>query len=167
VIFAPESRIEAPQALDQLRGFSELLAASGELRSVLLSPAVPVARKRAVVGKLGEQIGIHRVIRNFLYVVMDHRRVGVFGEIVAAFETVIDERMGRVRALVTAAAPLSEPEQQALGAELERTTRKQVRCEFEVEPGLLGGVSVRIGSTIYDGSVRGQLAALRQRLAME
>ena len=87
-------------------------------------------------------------------------------EIAGAFEAAVDERLGRVRAGVASAAPLSRANEEALRAELARMTGKQVRCEFQVKPELIGGVSVRIGSTIYDGSARGQLDALAAKLSV-
>jgi F-type H+-transporting ATPase subunit delta len=166
-VLSPGSGLEAPSALAQLSDFNLLLGASSDLRNVLLSPAVPASRKRAVVAKLGEPLGLHKLIRNFRFVVIDHRRAGQLNEIVAAFELAIDERLGRVRAKVSSPTPLAGPERDSLHAQLARMTGKQVRCEFQVDPNLLGGVSVRIGSTIYDGSVRGQLESLRRRLAAE
>jgi F-type H+-transporting ATPase subunit delta len=158
------SGLEAKAALDQVRTFAALLKDSADLRNVLLSPAVPAARKRNVVAALGEPLKLHPLMRNFLFVVIDHRRVGNLDEIAAALETVFDQRLGRLRAEVSSAVELSASEKLMIEGELRRKTGKQVRCDFSVDPALLGGVSVRIGSTIYDGSVRGQLAAVRARL---
>lgn len=163
-VMSATSGLDPQAALAQLREFSSALAASPDLKNVLMSPAVANARKRAVVAKLGEPLGLHRLIRNFLFVAIDHRRVGEIGEMITAFQAAIDERLGRVRAVVTSAEALSGGDGEALQRELEQLTGKQVRCEFQVDPALVGGVSVRIGSTIYDGSVRGQLNALRGRL---
>jgi F-type H+-transporting ATPase subunit delta len=96
--------------------------------------------------------------------VIDHRRIGSLNEIAEALEEVFDERLGRARAKVSSATDLSGTDKLLLEAELRRKTGKEVRCDFQVQPELLGGVSVQIGSTIYDGSVRGQLAAVRARL---
>lgn len=165
VVLAPGSGVAPAEAISQLQQFSSLLQGSIDLRNVLLSPAVSPARKRAVAGNLADQLGLHRVLKNFLWVMIDHRRTSQMTEIASSFETVIDERLGRVRAQVSSATDL-QPEQRAqIEAELARLTGKQVRCEFFVDPGLMGGVSARIGSTIYDGSVRGQLAALRGRMS--
>lgn len=165
VVLAPGSGLEPAEAISQIQQFSGLLQGSTDLRNVLLSPAVSPARKRAVAGKLADQAGLHRLMKNFLYVMIDHRRTSQLSEIAASFESVIDERLGRVRAQVSSAADLAAEQRAQIQAELARLTGKQVRCEFLVDPGLLGGVSARIGSTIYDGSVRGQLAALRGRMS--
>lgn len=165
VVLAPGSSADAPSVLQQLRAFEGLLAESADLRNVLLSPAVPPARKRAVVSEFGQMLGLAQVVKNFLFVVIDHRRVNLLGTIANAFEEAVDERLGRVRADVRSALPLSDEQRAAVGAQLRQLTGKEVRCEFEVEESLLGGLSARIGSKIYDGSVRGRLDVLRQRLS--
>lgn len=161
---APGAAVGPRQVVDQLRAFEAALASSVELRLVLLSPAVPPARKRAVVGRIGETLGLARLVRNFLFVVIDHRRIEHVGEIRAAFETVLDERLGVVRADVASAVPLTQAEQQAVAAQLTRLSGKRVRAEFAVDGALIGGVTAKVGSTIYDGSVRGQLETLRRKL---
>lgn len=165
VVLAPGSPLDAVAVIGQLRDFEGLLAESADLRGVLLSPAVPPARKRAVVSEFGRMLGLAQAVKNFLFVVIDHRRVNLLGTIAKAFEEAVDERLGRVRADVRSALPLSEEQRAAVGEQLRRITGKQVRCEFEVEESLLGGLSARIGSKIYDGSVRGRLDVLRQRLS--
>ena len=164
-VMAPGSGLDPQAAIASLADFSASLASSPELRTILTSPAVQVGKKRAVVGKLCDSMGSHRLIRNFLSVVIDHRRIGSIPQIAAAFEVAVDERLGRVRAGVSSAAPLTGESEETLRTELARMTGKQVRCEFEVKPELIGGVSVRIGSTIYDGSARGQLDALAAKLS--
>jgi F-type H+-transporting ATPase subunit delta len=164
VVLAPGSGVEPLGALDQLRTFRDMMLESPELKNVLISPAVSVGNKRSVVSRLGDRAGFASIIRNFLYVVIDHRRVDQIPDLVSAFEAALDERTGRVRAHVTSAAPLDPGQQTAVQERLARLTGKQVHCEFRVEAGLIGGLVARIGSTVYDGSVRGQLEVLRQRL---
>ncbi len=160
----PKSGLDPNAALEQIQSFAQLLRESADLRNVLLSPAVPAQRKRNVVAALGEPLHLHPLVRNFLFVVIDHRRVGTLDEMAANLEAVFDQRLGRLRAAVSSAGELSASEKLMIEGELRRKTGKQVRCDFQVNPELLGGVSVQIGSTIYDGSVRGQLAAVRARL---
>ena len=158
------SGLDPAAALDQLSGFASLVRSSEELRNALLSPAVSISRKHAVISRLGETMGLHRIIRNFLYVTIDHRRSGQIDEIATAFQAVLDDRLGRVRAHVRSAQAIPDAQQQRLEAELSRLSGKTVQSEFQVDLELLGGANVRIGSTIYDGSVRGALDQLRQRL---
>jgi F-type H+-transporting ATPase subunit delta len=165
VVLNPGSGLDPALAIAQVHQFNNLVEGAADLRNVLLSPAVSPARKRAVAGKLADQLGMHQLLKNFLYVMIDHRRIAQVGEIAESFEAVVDERLGRVRARVSSATDLKPEQRAGIEGELARLTGKQVRCEFQVDPGLLGGVSARIGSTIYDGSVRGQLAALRGRIS--
>lgn len=162
--FDPGRAVDPASVANELSMFQGALAASGELRNILLSPAVPAARKRAVVGRICEGAGICRLVRNFLHVVVDHRRIRIFDEIRDAYQSEVNARLGLVEAEVRTARPL-KPERQARVLEgLEAVTGKRVRPNYGVDPELIGGAMVRIGSRVYDGSVRGQLEALRRRL---
>ena len=160
----PKNRSDARQLLNELGTFDQMANESADLKNILLSPAVQGSKKRAVVARFADSLPLSKLVRNFLYVIIDHHRVGMLGEIREAFETVLDERLGVVRAEVKSAAPLDARQQQAIAAELSQVAGKQVRCTFDTEPNLVGGVVARIGSTIYDGSVRARLDALRERL---
>ncbi|HYZ83348.1 MAG TPA: ATP synthase F1 subunit delta [Bryobacteraceae bacterium] len=166
-VLDPASGLGYEDAWFQLRAFEDALNTSPDLKNVLLSPAVPVNRKRAVVKDLAELLGLHRLIRNFLFVLLDRRRLTLLTEARQAFELIVDERLGIVRAEVRSAAPLSGEQEQVLASEFGRLTGKQVRIDFRVDPLLLGGVVAKIGSTVYDGSVRAQLEALRGRLVSQ
>ncbi|MEO8662217.1 MAG: ATP synthase F1 subunit delta [Bryobacteraceae bacterium] len=163
----PKNQLDATLVVGNLKDFEAAIASSPDLHKVLESPAVANVRKRAVVAKLAVPLELQPLVVKFLYVVIDHRRVPLLGEIRRSFETLLDERLGVVRADVASALPLDDSQRVTLAAELTHLTGKQVRCEFSVDGDLVGGVSARIGSTIYDGSVRGRLAALRRQLAAE
>ena len=163
-VVTASASLNAENVVAELRTFEPAMGESMELRNALLSPAVAPARKRAVIAQLAEMMGLCRQVKNFLMVLIDHRRSGELSEVIAAFETEIDERLGVVRADVRAAQALSGDQVQALTAELALVTGKKVRLEPGVEPALIGGVKVRIGSTVYDGSVRGRLDALGRQL---
>jgi F-type H+-transporting ATPase subunit delta len=163
-VVAPGAAVDPRQALTELRTINGIIDGSGDLRNVLYSPAVSNSKKRAVVSRLGDTIPLSRLVRNFVFVVIDHRRTHILGDMAEAFETALDERMGVVRAEVKSAAPLTERQQADLQQELSRVAGKQVRCEFSIDPELIGGVVARIGSTVYDGSVRSQIETLRGRL---
>jgi F-type H+-transporting ATPase subunit delta len=160
----PAAGIEPRQALAEIRQFDAMLQESPELRNVLLSPAVTLAKKRAVVGRLADSISLNRLVRNFIYVILDRGRAGILNDIADAFEIALDEHFGVVRADVKSAAPLSDRQQADLQQELSRLSGKQVRCDFSTDPELIAGVVARVGSTVYDGSVRSQLENLRERL---
>jgi F-type H+-transporting ATPase subunit delta len=166
VIMAPAAALKAEDAVAQLRAVDEMIQASPELKHALLTPAIQNSRKRAVMAKLLDRAGGGSpLIRNFTYVLIDHRRIGIIGEIREAFEAHIDELLGFARAEVTSAAPLDHRVGANLEAELSRVTGKRMRLRFEVDPALIGGVVARIGSTVYDGSVRGELVQLGRKLA--
>ena len=163
-VFSPSSGLEPKQALDELRAFSAMVQDSAELRNVLLSPAVSNTKKRNVIGRFAESLPLSRLIRNLLFVIIDRRRSDLIPDIADAFETALDERRGIVRADIKSAAPLNEQQQAELQQELSRLSGKQVRGDFSTDPALIGGVVARIGSTVYDGSVRSQLESMRERL---
>jgi F-type H+-transporting ATPase subunit delta len=161
VVTEPGSNIDPQTAMDQLRQVAAMVASSDDLRGALLSPAVSPSKKRAVVAKL---INVHVKIRNFLYVVIDHRRVHDISSIVEAFEVLLDEHLGFVRADVSSAKPLSDAQRGSLEAQLSRMAGKKAKLKFQTDPALVAGVVARIGSKVYDGSVRGQLERLRAKL---
>jgi F-type H+-transporting ATPase subunit delta len=166
VVTGPNGMDAAPVA-QQLRAFESLLSGSAELKNVLASPAVAAARKRAVVRQLADRLGAAKIVRNFLLVLTDHRRLPGLTQVIDSFEIQLDARLGFVRAELRTARELDERQKSALVDGLSRFTGKKVRARFAVDAGLIGGVVAHIGSTLYDGSVRGQLDSLARRLAAE
>lgn len=161
VVTEPGSGIDAGTATAQLRQVATMIAASDDLKGALLSPAVSPSRKRAVLAKV---IDVHTKIRNFLYVVIDHRRLHELPSIVDAFEFLIDQHLGFVRADVSSATVLTSAQQESLQAQLSRMAGKEAKIKFRTDPALVAGVIARVGSTVYDGSVKGQLERLRATL---
>ena len=151
----------------QLGEFAAAYAGSAELRNFLASPAVTRAEKHGVIEKIVARMGASKTLRNFLFVVVDKQRTHLLPEIVEAFQKVMRERQGIAEAEIASAVELSETQKKNLSQTLERLTGKKVEAKFSLEPGLLGGAVVRIGSTVYDGSVRNRLNELRARLASE
>jgi F-type H+-transporting ATPase subunit delta len=164
VVLAPNSGLDPAVALTQLKSIAEMIAGSQDLRTALLSPAVSPARKRAVISALLQPMNVETRIKNFLYVVIDHRRVAEFPSIVEAFEVLADERLGWVRVDVSSAKPLDDAQRTRIDAEISQLAGKKAKLRFSQDPALIGGVVARVGSTVYDGSVRGQLDRLRTRL---
>ena len=167
VTTANGAALKPADALTELRAFEAALNASHELQNALSTPAVPASRKRAVVGRLADLLQLSQVARNFLFVLIDHRRIALLPAILSDFELIVDERLGFARAEVSSPTELTEAQRGAINSELERLSGKRLRMRFAVDPALIGGVVARIGSTVYDGSVRGQLQALGQRLSTE
>ena len=160
-----EQHVDGEAARQQLRAMAEAVHESLELRRVWESPTVLPQQKRAVLDAIAAKIGAAKPIRNFMAVIIDHRRIGMLHDIVRVFETQLDAELGFEEMQVSSARPLSEQEQRDVEARVERITGKKVRASYASNPALLGGVVVRVGDTIYDGSVRGRLEKMRQDLS--
>ena len=160
-----QNGMDPQTATADLRAFDNLFREFAVLSTVLASPAVSPVRKRNVVKKLAETLGVSPTIRNFVLVLTDHRRVAALSRVIEAFELALDERMGFVRAEVKSAVELSDGQKQELAGQLAALAGKQVRMRFAVDSELIGGATAQLGSTVYDGSVRGQLETLRSRIA--
>ncbi len=157
----------AEPVLKQLTDFAGAYAESAELRNFLASPAVTSKEKHAVTEKLSTRIGASKILRNFLFLVIDHRRTLMIPELAEAFQSVIRERQSIAEASVTSAVELSESQKKSLEQSLQKKTGKKIEAKFAVDKGLLGGVVVRIGDTVYDGSLRHRLNEMRAKLAGE
>ena len=156
VVMGGQAGIEPGAAAAQLHTFAATVEETADLRNVLTSPSVSLARKRAVISRIVEAQGASRVVRNFLLVLSDHRRLDALMEVAAQFAIVVDERLGFARAAIESAVALRPEQQDALVKRISLLTGKNVRPSYAVKPELVGGVVVNVGSKVYDGSVRGQ-----------
>ncbi|HEY1732660.1 MAG TPA: ATP synthase F1 subunit delta [Terriglobales bacterium] len=161
-----ENKIDADIARRQLQAIVEAVHDSDDLRRVWESPAISSEQKRAVLDGIAKQIGAVKPVRNFIAVIIDHRRIGMLADIARQFEAELDVQLGFVEVAISSARTLTPGEKRDLENRVERMTGKKVRARYSLNPELLGGVSVRVGSTIYDGSVRGQLEKMRQQLSL-
>lgn len=150
-----------------LAAFVKVFFSSADLRIFLESPAVSAEAKRGALEKITEKMEIDEAVRNFACLVVDHRRAEILREIERAFGAELNARLGIAEAEITSARPLTAAEKKELTAVLERRTGKKIEARFEEDAALLGGATVRVGSTIYDGSVREQLTRLREQLEGE
>ncbi|HTS27719.1 MAG TPA: ATP synthase F1 subunit delta [Bryobacteraceae bacterium] len=167
VVTSGSSPLRPEDAVGQLLAFEDLMRSSAELHNALTTPAVPASRKKAVVGKLADLLKLGQITRNFLFVLIDHRRIESLPEIIQSFEQAVDERLGFARVEIASPRELTEAQRAALNGQLERLTGKRIRMRCTVDESLIGGIVARIGSTVYDGSLRGQLASLESRLRAE
>jgi F-type H+-transporting ATPase subunit delta len=167
VVTEGKNGLSPEAAIQQIGSFAAALAESRELGQALISPAVAPSRKRAVAGRIAAILQLSPVARNFLFVLIDHRRITLLPDVLHSFELIVDERLGFARAEVSAPAQLTDAQCTAVQKQLEQLTGKRIRMRIAVDPSLIGGVMARIGSTVYDGSVRGQLQSLGQRLSTE
>jgi F-type H+-transporting ATPase subunit delta len=135
------------------------------LREVWDAPAISAEKKRAVLDSIVKRAGISRPVRNFVAVLIDHRRTRFIGEIVTQFAQELDHRLGFAEAEVTTARELSADERTTLEADLAKVTSKRIRANYTKDATILGGAIARVGSTVYDGSVKGQLERIRTALS--
>ena len=150
-----------------LAAFVEAFSSVADLRNALESPALNAEVKRKVIAEVAGKMGLDVAVRNFIYLVVDHRRTEILPEMEEAFLSELNERLGIVEAEVTSAHELNDDEKRQLRTVLEQRTGKKVEARFQIDGALLGGAIVRLGSTIYDGSVRDQLKRLREQLETE
>jgi F-type H+-transporting ATPase subunit delta len=158
-------KLNPDKAMAEMAEAAAMIAGSRELRNVLLNPAVRREQKHALLDSIVARMGGSKLLRNFLAVLIDQRRIASIGEIVLLFKEELDRRTGITEARVLSARELSSAEKRSLEKQLAEITGRTVRATYAEDPALLGGVTVRVGSTIYDGSVQGQLRRLRQQLA--
>jgi F-type H+-transporting ATPase subunit delta len=159
------ARLDPNRAIGGLREIVRLFSESSDLRSVWQNPAVPADQKRKVLDAIVQREGIDRPVRNLMAVLIDHRRVQFLPAILEQLEKELDARMGFAEAQISSARELAAPEKQALEAQVAKVTGKKVRASYGLDPSLLGGAVVRVGSTIYDGSVKGQLEKIREAIS--
>lgn len=150
--------------LGELRDFAAVLGQSAELRDVLKTPAVPLAEKFRMLEALLARMGASPVASNFFRVLLKHYRMALLDEIVEAYLKIANDRMGVVQVRIASASDLSEVERETLRARFQAITGRRVEVQFQIEKELMGGVLAQIGSTVYDGSVRGHLLRIRERL---
>jgi F-type H+-transporting ATPase subunit delta len=155
---------EAGKIRQDLTDFIEVFAASSDLRNLLSNPSVGAEAKKSVTREVADKMQTHTEVRNLIFLLIDHDRTNILREIQQAFESEMNRRAGIVDALIVSAHELSAPEKSQLTQALEHITGKKVQLQYELNLQLIGGATVRIGSTIYDASVREQLNRLRAEL---
>jgi F-type H+-transporting ATPase subunit delta len=161
---ATSSHLDSGAAQQQLDDFSKTLAGSHELREVLMNPSIPSDQKLKVLDAIAGRIGMFPQVRNFLAVIMEHQRLAELEEILAEYRAVTDEQSHMAEAEITSAHPLNDQDREELEAQVAKLAGGHVRATYHQDATLLGGAVVRIGSTVYDGSIRAQLQQLKQRL---
>ena len=149
----------------QLADFGKTFDDSRELREFLLNPSLPQADKLKVLDAIGSRIGIEKTVRNFIAVLMDHDRLHFLSEIVEEYSTLADEANGIREVEIVSAKPLTDDERNLLQGKAGELAGTKVRVQWSEDAALLGGAVIRLGSRVYDGSVRAQLQGMKQHLA--
>jgi F-type H+-transporting ATPase subunit delta len=160
-----DRHLDANRVLQELDAISAIARESERLRKVWESPAIPAEQKRRLLDAIVAKQGISRPVRNFIAVLIDHRRIITLDQVLKDFQHELDNRLGFAEAEISSARELSDSERRALEGQVEKLTGKKVRARYSRDASLLGGAVVRLGSTIYDGSVAGQLERIREQLS--
>jgi F-type H+-transporting ATPase subunit delta len=148
----------------QLNDFLGTWDSSAELRDLFANPAVPAIQKVALLDKMNATLGLQKELRNLLAVLINNDRIGLVHEVADAYRTELQARQGIRQAEVVTARELDEQERSVLVAGIGKLAGAQVKASFKLDKSILGGTVVRIGSTVYDGSVRGRLERLKEAL---
>jgi F-type H+-transporting ATPase subunit delta len=156
---------EAPEVQEELLAWEKMFQASPVLPEVFRNPTIPLDKKRAVLNKLIDRSKPKPTTANFLKVLLQNQRLTDLGEINQKFAEILDLRAGMVAATVTTARTVPENAQQKLHTKLLSVTGKKVRINFMTDPELIGGLVTRIGSTVYDGSVRNHLQLIKAKMS--
>jgi F-type H+-transporting ATPase subunit delta len=158
-------RGEAREVQEELVAWEKMFRASPMLQEVFRNPTIALDKKRAVLNKLIERAKPRPTTANFLKVLLQNQRLTELGEINQKFTEILDVRAGMVAAIVTTARSVPENAQRQLHTKLLALTGKKVRIDFMTDPELIGGLVTRIGSTVYDGSVRNHLQLIKEKMA--
>jgi F-type H+-transporting ATPase subunit delta len=161
---AEASGLDSGAAQRQLRDFEETLAGSFELHELLLNPSILPAQKLKVLDAIAGKIGMFPQVRNLLAVILQHDRLDDLNDILTEYGEVADAHAGATEASIVSAHPLNPDDRAELESQIAKLAGARVRASYAEDATLLGGAVVRIGSTIYDGSVKAQLQRLKQRL---
>ena len=157
-------RSEARQVQEELSAWETMMNVNPMLMEVFRNPTIPYEQKQKVLTSLIERARLRQTSANFLQVLLRNQRLTDLSEINSRFAQVLDERSGVVSAEVTTARPVPDGQQEALRSKLTTVTGKHVRLSFKTDAELIGGIVTRIGSTIYDGSVRTQLQQVKEKM---
>jgi F-type H+-transporting ATPase subunit delta len=154
-----------PEVGDDLASFVDRFDGDAHLHDVLTRPWIKGVDRRAIAVAVAEGEGCGALVRDFVGLLAERGRIDHFTEIIASYRNFVDEDLGQARATVRTAVPLTDGEKQELGRRLEGALGKRILLEERVDPTLLGGFVAQVGSYIVDGSLDGQLARMRERLA--
>jgi F-type H+-transporting ATPase subunit delta len=153
-----------PRALEDLSAFGQVYRDSTDLQQLFEAPGVATLDKQRVLDQVLHRLGTSLAVSNLLRVLVKNHRMIYLEDVSRAFRRVANQRLGIVEVKVVSATELATPERDALKARFRELTGKQVEMEFKLDPDLVGGVRAQVGSSVYDGSVRGALDRFREQL---
>ena len=150
--------------LEQLMRIKALLESEPDARKLLVNPVIPPDRRDRFVDEINRVLALDSRVGKLFHLIVERGRLGILNDMIDAYRKMLDAANGIVRAVVSSASPLSETQRQDVVRKLEKSLGQRVVMEVEEDPSLIGGLIVRIGSTVYDGSLLQQLAGFKQRL---
>lgn len=157
-------KIDVLATQQQLAGFNDVVAESHPLREVLANPAIPSDQKLRVLDAIASRLGMYPQVRNFIAVITHHQRIDLLSEILEEYREISDEQTGLTEAEIVTFRSINDQDRAELEAQVARLAGGKVRASYREDASLLGGAVVRIGSTVYDGSIRARLLGLKQKL---
>ena len=155
---------ETESVKSELHAWDQLIRTNPDLESAFLNPSIAHMNKERLLENLIQRTSPSKTVGNFLRVLLQNSRLNELPEIVEKLDRVIDERNGIVSGSVTSARQLSDDQKKAFAETLSKQTGKDVRLTFDTDNGLIGGAVTRVGSTVFDGSVRSQLDHLKDQM---
>jgi F-type H+-transporting ATPase subunit delta len=158
--------VDLEDAAAQLGGFADLLRQHDMLGKLLVNPAVPAPRKRATVSELLAHLSMPTVVSKLLLLLAERDRLVILSDIVDAYRQRLLDHANIVRAEVTTATPLPADKAQNIEARLAQATGRGIRLSTRVDPSIVGGIIARVGGTVYDGSISGQLERMKKKLEL-
>ena len=160
-----KAHLDVERAVAELRSVATLLNESSDLRQVWENPAIPVEQKRRVLDVIAQRDAISKQVRNLVAVLIDHRRTHFLNAVIRQLEKELDARMGFAEAEIISVRELDQTEKREFEQQVAKVTGKKVRAHYGRDASLLGGAVVRVGSTVYDGSVKGQLERMKEAIS--
>jgi F-type H+-transporting ATPase subunit delta len=157
-------RRETNEVVSELDLFAGMMRQYEQLREVFASPVLPLERKRAVLNELLARLKLRPTSNNFLHLLLNNARLHELDQMLRALSRELDARTNIVSAEITTAREIGEQEKSMLRDKLKGATGKEVRLQFHTDPNIIGGVVTRIGSLIYDGSIKNQLSQMKRVL---
>ena len=159
------SKLDVQEVDRELGDFAAAWQESPELRGVFLDPSIAPGKKIAIVDQLASRLTLSKTVRNFLAVLINHERMEGFADVLSEYRQAIRVQTGIAEVEFTTARVLDDQERQAVMKRVGALAGSAVNAKFYQDPALLGGALLRIGSTVYDGSLRGRLEQLKEKLA--
>jgi F-type H+-transporting ATPase subunit delta len=169
---ADKAGLDRSAAMGQLDDFGAAFASSSDLREIMANPSVPLEQKLRVLDSLCDRLHAVKQVRNFLAVLLQKGRMGELQEILAETQSQLDVHGHVIEAEVSSAQQLTDAQQKTIEAAVAKnfgsgTGKEKVRASYKLDAKLLGGVTVKVGSTVYDGSIQGQLRRLKEQLTAQ